>query len=32
MFAQQFYTLEDFPYANAIATWKDMEVQYGFDS
>ncbi len=32
MFAQEFYTLEDFPYAKAIATWKDMKVQYGFDS
>lgn len=32
MFAQQFYTLEDFPYAKTIATQKDMKVQYGFDS
>jgi hypothetical protein len=32
MFGQQFYTLEDFPYVETIATQKDMKVRYGFNS
>jgi hypothetical protein len=32
MFTQQFYMLEDFPYAEIIVKQKDMKVWYGFDS
>jgi hypothetical protein len=32
IFAQQFYTLENFPYPQAVVAWKEMRIWYGFDA